>query len=277
MAVDYEDDRFQKVESEKQEKLSELEQTYAGMIEKSDQVFQQQIDASKQWADQQSEIQKQQHDFAMQQIEQQKAQAQKDYTKQQSGAYVDWKKQSSGYGAEAEKMAAAGLKNTGFSESSQVSMYNTYQNRVAAAKQSLDQANLNFSNAMQTAILQNNAALAEIALQALQQQTELALQSFQYKNSLLLELEDKKTATENTYYARWLDVLDQINAEEALARSYSYSSGSSSVDWTDDDSVDWGEDNQEPVLTGAVGAVGKATNSNNPIKNFVKNLIDLFS
>lgn len=215
--VNYEDERFAQVESDKEQALTEMEQTYAGMIQDTDKHYQQQIDASKQWAEQQSRLQQEQNDFAVEQIEQQKEQAKKGYLKEQSGAYADWRKQSNQYGPEAEKMASSGLANTGYSESAQVSMYNTYQNRVASARESYNTAVQNYNNAITEARLQNNAALAEIAYEALQTQLELSLQSFQYKNQLLLDKANQKTAIENTYYSRYQDVLSQINSENALA------------------------------------------------------------
>ena len=217
MAVNYEDERFERVEADKQAAMNDLEQTYSGMIGEADQYYQAQIDASKQWADQQSHLQQEQTDFTIEQIEQQKDKAQKDYTREQSGAYVDYKKQSNQYGANAEQMAASGLAGSGFSESSQVSMYNTYQNRVATAREVFNQAILAYDNNIKEARLQNNAVLAEIAFQSLQQQLELSLQGFQYKNQLILDQANKKIELENTYYSRYQDVLEQLNYENAFA------------------------------------------------------------
>jgi hypothetical protein len=215
--IDYNDQRFTQVESQKNAALSDLEQTYAGMIDKSDSYYQAQIDASKEWADRQAQLQQEKTDFAIEKIEQQKAQAQKDYTKEQSGAYVDWQKQSNQYGANAEQMAAQGMAGSGYSESSQVSMYNTYQNRVATAREAYMRAVLNYDNNIKEAQLQNNSLLAEIAYNALQQQLELSLQGFQYKNQLILEKTKQKMEVDNMYYNRYQDVLQQINHENALA------------------------------------------------------------
>lgn len=215
--INYDDQRFQKVESEKQAALTEHEQTYDSMISNSDKYYQSQIDASKDYANKQTELQNQQTDFAIQEIEQQKADAQKDYTKEQSGAYVDWQKQSNQYGVNAEQTASNGMQNTGYSESSLVSMYNTYQNRVTTARESFNRAVQNYNNSITQARLQNNAALAEIAYNALQQQLELSLQGFQYKNQLLLDKASKKLEIENSYYNRYQDVLNQINTENSLA------------------------------------------------------------
>lgn len=215
--INYDDKRFTQVESDKKEALSDLENTYAGMINTSDKYYQAQIDASKQWADKQTELQNAQTDFAIQEIEQQKAQAKKDYTKEQSGAYVDWQKQSNQYGANAEAMAAQGMVGSGYSESSQVAMYNTYQNRITAARESYNLAIQNYNNSITEARLQNNAVLAEIAYQALEKQLELSLQGFQYKNQLITEQADKKLQISEMYHQRYQDVLNQINTENALA------------------------------------------------------------
>ena len=217
ITVNYDDERFGKVESDKQQAMTELEQTYGGMINDTDKYYQAQIDASKQWADTQSKLQQEQSDFAIEQIEQQKNQAHKDYLKEQSGAYVDWQKQSNEYGANAEKQANVGMQNTGYSESSQVAMYTAYQNRVSVARDSYNRAVLNYDNAIKDARLQNNAALAEIALEALQKQLELSLAGFQYKNQLVLDKANQKINLENQYYNRYLDVLNQINTENAMA------------------------------------------------------------
>jgi len=215
--INYEDERFKQVEAGKEQALTDVENTYTGMIDQSDKYFQDQINASKDWANQQQQIQQDNTDFAIEQIEQQKQQAQKDYTKEQAGAYTDWQKQSNAYGVNAEQMAQNGLTNTGYSESSKVSMYNTYQNRVATARESYNLAVLNYNNSIKDAQLQNNSKLAEIAYNALQQQLELSLQGFQYKNQLIIEQANKKQEIDNTYYGRYQDVLAQMNQENAMA------------------------------------------------------------
>jgi hypothetical protein len=215
--INYEDERFKKVESEKEAALTEHEKTYDDMISQSDKHYQDQINATNDWEKKQTEIQNQQTDFAIQQIEQQKQDAQKDYTKEQSGAYVDWQTQSKQHGVRAEQIADRGMQNTGYSESMQVSMYNTYQNRVSTALESFNRAVTDYNNSITQARLQNNSALAEIAKEALAKRLELSLAGFQYKNQLLLDKADKKLQIEDSYYNRYQDVLKQINTENALA------------------------------------------------------------
>ncbi len=217
--INYEDERFQTVESEKQAALENVNNTYGNMINQSDQFYQDQINAAKDYANTQQQIQQENTDFTIDTINQQKEQANKDYTKEQAGAYVDWQKQSNQYGANAEQMAANGLTNTGFSESSQVSMYNTYQNRVATARDTFNRAILNYDNSIKEAQLANNSKLAEIAYQALQTQLELSLAGFQYKNTLLQTQLEMQQQTEDRYYSRWQDVLGQMNQENQFKES----------------------------------------------------------
>ena len=215
--INYEDQRFKDVETAKQTALNNIDTTYGEMIGNVDDYYQQQIDEAIKWGDKQSELQQKRTDLTLEQIEQQKAKTAKDYIKEQSGAYVDWQKQSNAYGANAEAMAAQGLAGSGYSESSQVAMYNTYQNRVATARESYNNAVMNYNNSIKEAQLQNSSVLAEIAYNTLQTQLELSLKGFQYKNDLIISQTNKKLEVENQYYSRYQDVLAQLNKENALA------------------------------------------------------------
>lgn len=215
--VNYDDKRFTEVEKEEKAAIKESDKMYNGMIQSSDSYYDKQIEAAENWGDKQAQLQQEQTDFAIEKIEQQKDQTHKDYLKEQAGAYADWKKQSNQYGVNAEQQAQNGLSFTGYSESSQVAMYNQYQNRVAVARESYNKAVLEYDNMMKDARLQNNAALAQIAYQTLQTTLELSLQGFQYKNTLLINKANKKAEINDRYYNRYQNVLAQINQENALA------------------------------------------------------------
>lgn len=217
MAVDFNDQRLQAVTNEKNNALNNANNTYNSMINSTDSYYQQQVDATKDYAQKQTEIQQANTDFAIEKMEQQKDQAHKDYVKEQKGAYVDYQKQSNDYSVGAEQRASTGLSNTGYSESSKVSMYNTYQNRYATARESYSKAVLNYDNGIKEAQLQNNSALAEISYNALKTQLELSLQGFQYKNTLLQNQINTQQSIESLYQNKWQSVLDQINTENALA------------------------------------------------------------
>ena len=215
--ANYNDSRLTEVEERRDQVMAEVGAVYDSMINQSDKFYQAQVDATKAWEEKQSELQQERTDFTIEQIEQQKDQAHKDYTKEQSASYVDWQKQSNQYGANAEQMASYGLKNAGYGESSQVSMYNTYQNRVATAREVYNRAVLNYDNAIKDAQLQNNSILAEIAYNSLYQQLEISLAGFQYKNELILGKLNTKLSVDESYHGRYMDVLGQINTENSLA------------------------------------------------------------
>ncbi len=212
-SVNYNDQRFIDIQNEQADKEAQTNETYNNMINESDKYYNNQIDAAKDYAQQQSELQQANTDFDIQQIEQEKEQAQKDYTKEQKGAYSDYMKKTK---SDAQNMANSGLRNTGYSESSEVSIYNAYQNRVATAKDSLNRSLLNFSNSIQQARLANNEKLAEIAYNALQMENELNQRAFEYKNNLILQRESALERINEMYYQRYQDVLSQINNEIAL-------------------------------------------------------------
>lgn len=215
--IDYEDKKFTDVEAAKTEALSDVDATYGGMIGKSDSFYNEQIKASKDWEEQQKKSQQEMTDFTIEQINQQKELAEEDYLKEQSGAYKDWQKQSNQYGANAEKMASQGMGGTGYSESTQAAMYNTYQSRVASAREAFTRATLDYDNDIKEARLQNNSVMAQIAFEAYQKRLELALAGFQYNNQLIIEQSDKKLQIESLYYQRWQDILAQMNTDNSLA------------------------------------------------------------
>lgn len=215
--INYDDKRFQDVETQKDAAIKESDTLYDSMIGQSQKYYQDQIDAAKDYAEQQKVIQQEQTQFAIDQVNQQKEQAKKDYTKEQQGAYVDYQNKINQYGVNAEQQVAAGMMGGGFGESSQVAMFNAYQNRIASSRESYNLAVMNYDNMIKDAILKNNAVLAEQAYNSLKAQLELSLQGFQYENSLLLEKANQKQALEKTYYDRMQDVLNQINQENALA------------------------------------------------------------
>jgi len=217
MAINYNDSRFQQVEEEKQQALANVNNTYNNMINETDAYYEPMKAAAEEYGNKQAEVQQAQTDLAIERIENAKDEASKSYTKEQKGAYVDWQKQSNQYGAEAERLASAGLLNSGYSESSQVAMYTAYQNRIGQARDTYNKAVTEYDLGIKDAQIANNAALAEIAYKALQTKLELGLNQFQYKNGLLQEQLATQMSLDNMYYNRRQDVVNQINTENALA------------------------------------------------------------
>lgn len=217
MASTTDDKRLTAVESAKKTAVNNANKTYDSMINGTDAKYNELIQASKDWGTKQQQIQQANTDFAIEKINQQKDQTKKDYLKEQTGAYTDYQKATDQYGVGAEKQASAGLQNTGYAESSKVQAFTAYQNRYTTARETYQNAVLNYDMAIKDAQLKNNAALAEIAYKALQTQLEYALEGFQYKNTLLQTKLDTQIKLDSEYHNRYQDVLQQINTENALA------------------------------------------------------------
>lgn len=216
MNIDYNDQRFQNVNNEKQVALNRVNDTYNNMINQSDQYYNDLSKAYEDYGNKQQEIQQQQSDLALKKIEQNQEYTKKDYEKEQKAAYQDYMKQTDRYGVNAEQMAQNGLLGTGYSESSKVSMYNAYQNRVATARESFNRSWTEYENQKTQAIIDNNSALAQLAFDTLKAKLEYSLQGFQYKNNLLQTQIQLQNETEDRYYNKWKDVLSQINTEKAF-------------------------------------------------------------
>lgn len=187
-----------------------------GLIGDADKIIQDQISNLNDYKNEQIKNQNERLDFELEKIEQEKDKVEKDYEKEQSAAWADYQKVIDPYGVNAEQMAAQGLSNTGYSESSRIRAYVSWQNRVATARASFEQAKINFSNQMQEAKLQNNALLAEIAYNTLVEQSKLALEQITTRSTLISDLTTQKNQTRSYYQTKWKDLLDQINTENRL-------------------------------------------------------------
>ena len=219
MAVNYDDDRFQQVENEKQEQLNQYNQTYDNLMAEREDLTNQQQGLVEQWQQTQNENLDKQFQFQQDLINQQKAETEKAYEKEAKSAYTDYQKEVDRYGVSREQQVANGLGNTGYSESSKVSMYNTYQNRLATAKESMDKAYLEFDNAIREAQLTNDVTKAENALTALQQKLQISLEAFNYKDTATQNKLNWQQQINSDYYNRYQNVLDQINYENEQAEA----------------------------------------------------------
>lgn len=215
--VDLNDERLQAVLKEGEAEQAANTELKNQLLENSAEFYADQKASIEAGIKEQEDVLNQQTDFTVKQIEQKKEQAQKDLEKEQAAAYGDYRKQVNPYGVNAEKMASAGLTNSGYSETSKVAMYNAYQNRVATARAVYETAKTNYEIGIQEAKIQNSVALAEIRANALKQQLEFSLQEFQHNNSLILDFADREAAIKERTDTNWRTILDQINTEKAFA------------------------------------------------------------
>ena len=219
MAVNYNDERFQQVEDEKQEQLNQYNQTYDNLIAEREDLTNQQQGLVDKWQQTQNENLDKQFQFQQDLINQQKAEKEKAYEKEAKSAYIDYQKEIDRYGVSREQQVANGLNNSGYSESSNVSMYNTYQNRLTTAKDNMDKAYLEFDNAIREAQLTNDVTKAENALTALQQKLQISLEGFNYKDTATQNKLNWQQQINSDYYNRYQNVLNQINYENEQAEA----------------------------------------------------------
>lgn len=211
--VNMNDDRLTAIKTQEEQSKNDLNNTYNSMINNTDKFYQDQVQASKDYSKQQEASQNAKTQQSINEINQQKEQTQADYTKEQKGSYNDYMQQINPYGNQAEKIASMGIQNSGVSESANTSMYNTYQNRVATARDTLNKTNMNFDNKISEAKLSNNTAIADIYANAAKDQAQTLLQGFQYKNTLIQTKTNQLTELGNRYDTKYLNMYNQINNE----------------------------------------------------------------
>lgn len=208
--------------STKNQLINEAQANYNSASQGASQKYNELIQASKDYGEKQAEIQEQKTNQTIAEINQQKDKASRDYTKEQKGAYVDYARQTNDTGVNAEKMAVQGLTGSGYQETSKVSMYNAYQNRIALARESYNDAILNYDNQITQARLANSATLAEIAYNSLQTQLQLSLEGLQYENELLQQLTNTKLNVNTSYDNLWQSMYNTILNENQFNEQMNY-------------------------------------------------------
>ena len=211
------------LDSQKQAELDSYNQNYNNQLTEHENLMNQQQANIDTWAETQKQTQQAQTDYNIGLINQNKEQAQKQTDSELGDAYIDYQKGLNQFGGNAEALATAGLTGTGFSKNEQIAMNVTYQNRVSTAKAALTKANTEYDNQIQQALLNNDASLAEIALQQMQQSYQLALQSFDYKQNMYNNKLNYETSINEMYYNKGQDLqsrIDSYNSQLASITQY---------------------------------------------------------
>ncbi len=217
MNVNYEDDRFKQVENEKQSELNKYNETYNDLINERNNLTNQQQEMVDRWENTQKDIANKNLQYQKDLIEQQRKKAEQAYQNEAKASYIDYQKEVDKYGVSRENVVNNGLSNSGYSESSKVDMYNTYQNRLGTARKSMQDAGLEFDNAIRQAQLSNDETLAQNALTALQNKLNIILEGFNYKSEQENNRLNWNNTINNNYYNRYKDVESQINYENETA------------------------------------------------------------
>lgn len=154
--------------------------------------------------------QKAQFEYEQRLVEQGKAKAKETRDTEASNAYSDYVRNSSDVGTTARTFARSGLQGQGYAESTLTQMYGIYQNRVSTANKAMQDAFTQYDNQLMQASINNDAKMAEIALETMSQKLQIALQGFEYKTTLETQKAQYLQGLSDTYYARNRDLSNAI-------------------------------------------------------------------
>ena len=209
-----EEQRYAKVEQDRQNAINESNQMYNDLISGNTALAQQQKDYINTWQNTQNEIADKNAAYQVELQNQNKEKAQKEFdreAKASKNAYYDF---INPYGAQAEIQAQNGLNNTGYAETTKLGAWNINQNRTAQARATMNNAKQQYDNAIKEIELNRDTTKSQYALQALQQQLEAAVNEFNTTSQLKQSQLSNTQALDSEYNNRYNTVWQQINTEK---------------------------------------------------------------
>lgn len=211
--IDSNDSRLTNIERERQEKISQSNAEYNKTINDVNNHYNNVNQALDQGYAKKEQAMNQQTQATIDNINTQKDRAERNYQNEQRGSYIDYRNAINPYGAQAELRASRGLANSGYSETYQSNAYNTWQNRVATAKQSLNDALVDYNAQITNARNTNSTALAELWSNVALQKAQNSLQGFQYKNTLIENRNQRETQLQQLYDTKYQNMYKNISED----------------------------------------------------------------
>lgn len=210
-----EEERYSALEQEKQNALNNSNKTYEDLLNQNQQYSNSVNDYLNKYQTTQNDIYDKQTQFQVDLQNQNKERAEKEYQKEaiaSKNAYYDF---INPYGVQAEIQAQNGLNRAGYSETVKSQAWTTQQNRTAQARASMNEAKLQFDNAIKEAYLNNDVNKANLALQILQQQQEETLRNFNYISDTKQNQLSTSLNLDSEYNNRYNTLYNQIQQEKA--------------------------------------------------------------
>lgn len=209
------DERLAKIEQERQNALTQSNNAYEQMLQNNQNMYDQNMNMANTYETTQNDILDKQLAYNTNLINQQKETAQKNYETESKKARNDYQSYINPYGYQAESMASQGLLNSGVSETAKLGGYNTYQNRLATANKTLQDAFVQYDNEMAQARLNNDVQKAQNALNKLQMQTEFATNYYNNQNTYAQNQLTNNQNLSNDYFNRYQTEYSNIQNEKA--------------------------------------------------------------
>ena len=155
---------------------------------------------------QQQDIANKQTEMNVAELERNKQEVDKDVDKTNKALYAEYRKASNPYGSTAENLASQGLGNSGYAETTQTNLYNTYQKNITDTLNNARDLKADFDFQISKARQTGDITLAQNALEIYNQKMQLLTQEYELKNN-----------REQFLYQKEQNALSQSNWEKEWA------------------------------------------------------------
>ena len=132
---------------------------------------------------QQNDIVSKQTQMNVDTLERQKQDIEKDAIKTNRALYQDYRKASNPFGQQAENLASQGLGNSGYAETTQANLYNTYQQNITSTLNNARDLKADVDFQIQQARQQGDITLAQNALELYKQRMQLLSEEYDLRNN----------------------------------------------------------------------------------------------
>lgn len=192
----------------------EINNSYADI----DKLIQNQNSMLEQQQAQQNNILDQQLQMQIDQMNRNKAEIDENAAKTNAGLYTEYKKASNPYSANAEQLWSQGLGKSGYAESTQTNLYNTYQKNITDTLNTAQKLKSDFDFAIQQARQNRDLQGAQFALELYKQKMNLLTQEYDLKNNKEEQLYNRGINERNYNYQVGRDKV----ADEQWNKSFDY-------------------------------------------------------
>ena len=177
---------------------------------------------------QQQDITNKQTALNVAELERNKQEIDKDVDKTNKALYAEYRKATNPYGQNAENLASQGLANSGYAETTQTNLFNTYQRNVTDTLNNARTLKSDFDFQISKARQTGDITLAQNALAIYNQKMQLLTQEYELRNNreqFLYQKDQDKLAQSNweKEYAmqqnQWQQTFDYQKQRDAVADS----------------------------------------------------------
>lgn len=209
------DERLTNIEAQKQAQLNKNEQIYSGLLTDAQNLYNQQQNYANQYETTQNDILDKQLAYNTGLIEQQKEIARQNKAEEERKARNSYDAYQNQYGNNAERLASSGLNNSGYMLRQSDSANAAYQNRLAAANKTLQNAITQYDNDINAARLNNDVSKAQNALEKLKLQLQYSESYYNKKGDLTINQFNTGRDIDTDYYNRYQTEYSNIQNEKA--------------------------------------------------------------